>query len=518
MSLCVLCELCVFVVYSRDRGFGCNGLRLFTTKAQRTQRTHRERLNTAAYVRPPQRHRAHGGLTEQFDLFSCLVLFANSKHQSALLISLFLLLSLSSSIAGAIDVQVGPQAVPSGAVILVVDGLGASYVYPEHRAYSLDGSPLEGAVLFNLTGDGARVVDVRVPVPETTKSHSVLITGYSGTDPDHLGPTIFDAARTNGYLCLALLERGDSMPVLQEMDGVLYLGDNALHGAEPIPGFRAGAPANLSPLFQKWRDRFAGYTAPQGVAGYQGYNAWALDAAADIVCNLSGQRFLMLVNVGAVDSAGHNLGANGYLDTIQALDAPLGRLALACIKSNVLLAVTADHGMVFPSEKGKGGHSAEKYAARPEALRVPLVFLGPGVEELNLAGRWSEVDIVPTVLDILNISQNLTSEGKPLPVSESYELRVTGAPADLALWQGEERLANCTTNGEYCFRGLPRGLYTLKAGGKEWAVVVNGDGAMDLAGKTATSGSTKKILGVILILAINLAGIMIIFRIWKNGD
>jgi hypothetical protein len=57
--------------------------------------------------------------------------------------------------------------------------------------------------------------------------------------------SFFDAARANGYLCLAVLERGDAMPVLQEMDGVLYLGDNALHGAEPIPGFRAGASPGL---------------------------------------------------------------------------------------------------------------------------------------------------------------------------------------------------------------------------------------------------------------------------------
>ncbi|MCK9565429.1 MAG: hypothetical protein M0Q43_05205 [Methanothrix sp.] len=194
------------------------------------------------------------------------------------------------------------MAQPSGAVLLVVDGLGASYVYPEHRAYALDGSPIVGAVLFNLTGGGARAVDVRVPVPETTKSHSVLITGDSGTNPDRLGPTVFDAARAEGYLCLAVLERGDSMPVLQEMDGVLYLGDNSMHGAEPIPGFRAAAPAGLRYRFQVWRDRFARYAAPQGVAGYAGYNAWALDVAADTVQNLSCQRFLMLVNVGAVDS------------------------------------------------------------------------------------------------------------------------------------------------------------------------------------------------------------------------
>jgi len=362
-------------------------------------------------------------------------------------------------------------------------------------------------------------VDVRVPVPETTKSHSVLITGYSGTNPDHLGPTIFDAARANGYLCLAVLERGDAMPVLQEMDGVLYLGDNAMHGAEPIPGFRAGAPAGLRYRFQVWRDRFARYSAPQGVAGYAGYDAWALDAAADTVQNLSGQHFLMLVNVGAVDSAGQNLGADGYRRTVQALDVPLGRLAEICRRNNVLLAVTADHGMVFPSATGKGGHSAEKYAAHPEALRVPLVFLGPGVEELNLGGRWSEVDIAPTVLSILNISSNLTWEGKSLPIRESNDLRVTGAPADLSLWRDGAWLANAAAAGDYCFRGLPRGQYSLKAGGKEWTVLVNGDAAMDLTGKTKPlETGMKRILGVILILAINLGGIALIIRIWKKGD
>ena len=413
--------------------------------------------------------------------------------------------------------QVGPVAEPGGAVILVVDGLGASYVYPEHRAYALDGTPLDGAVLFNLTGGGARAIDVRVPVPETTQSHSILITGNSRTDPDHLGPTVFDAARAKGYLCLAVLERGDAMPVLQEMDGVLYLGDNSLHGAEPIPGFRAGAPAGLRYRFQVWRDRFAQYAAPQGVAGYQGYNRWALDVAADTVQNLTGQRFLMLVNVGAVDSAGHNLGADGYREVFAALDAPLGRLAEICRQNNVLLAVTADHGMVFPSRAGKGGHSAEKYAARPEALRVPLVFLGPGVEELNLGGRWSETDIAPTVLSILNISSNLTWEGKSLPIREGFDLRVTGAPAGLSLWRDGTWLANGSA-GECRFRGLSRGLYSLKAGGKEWTVLVNGDATMDLAEKAAPQGDWKRIIGIIIILAINLVGIAIIVRIWKKGD
>jgi hypothetical protein len=105
-----------------------------------------------------------------------------------------------------------------------------------------------------------------------------------------------------------------------------------------------------------------------------------------------------------------------------------------------------------------------------------------------------------------------------LTTCESYCLRVTGAPAGLELWRGEELLANSTTGGDHCFRGLPRGQYTLKAGGRVWAVAVNGMWRIDLAGKTAMLGSTKKIMGAILILTINLVGIALIFRIRKKGD
>lgn len=428
---------------------------------------------------------------------------------------LFLLLLLGS--CSAVDVQVGPEDTPAGAVILVVDGLGASYVYPEHSAYALDGTPLGGAVLFNLTGGGARAVDVRVPVPETSKSHSILVTGSSSTDPEALGPTIFDAAREKGYFCLAVLERGDSMAVLQEQDAVLYLDNNALHGAEPIPGFKEGVPQGLRSLFQEWRDRFADYTAMQGLAGYKGYNQWGLEAAADIVEHLAGRRFLMLVNVGAVDSAGQNLGIEGYLETVAALDAPLGKLAEACRKNGAILAVTADHGMSFPAAKGKGGHSAVKYAGRLESLRVPLVFLGPGVEELNLGGRWSEVDIAPSVLDLLGISRNLSAEGRSLPIKKSYSLRITGAPGAVSLSRDGKPLANASGDEVYNFRGLARGLYTIEGSGRSQEVLVNGDRVLDLAGKGADYADFRKILGLILILCINLTGILLIIRIWRKG-
>jgi len=41
---------------------------------------------------------------------------------------------------------------------------------------------------------------------------------------------------------------------------------------------------------------------------------------------------------------------------------------------------------------------------------------------------------------------------------------------------------------------------------------------MDLAGKTAFSSDMKKMIGIILILAINLVGILLIIRIWKREE
>jgi len=172
--------------------------------------------------------------------------------------------------------------------------------------------------------------------------------------------------------------------------------------------------------------------------------------------------------------------------------------------------------MVFSGAEGRGGHSAEKYADRLEALRVSLVFLGPGVEELNLGGRWSEADIAPTLLDLLNISPGLSGEETVMPVADSFELHITGAPSGLALWQGEKKLAE-GSSGQCIFWGLSRGVYTLKAGEKVWTVTVNGDVVVDLE-ETGLAEGWKRIIGIVLILAINLAGIAVLVRIWRKGD
>ncbi len=447
------------------------------------------------------------------------------------LFTLLVFLVLAGSGRPTTEVLVGDGNDPAGAVLLVVDGLGSAYVYPELEARAIDGSLLERALLFNLTGEGARVLNVTVPVPETGPSHSVLVTGCSWADPAILGTpgaTIFDLARDEGLICLALLQRGDSICMVLEQDGIIFFDDNSLWGAEPLAGFRADLSSDLVALFQVERDRFSQYNQERGVPGYVGYNTWGLDAAADVVSAMGSSPFLLMVNVGAVDSAGHNLGPNGYVETVSGLDAPLGRLIEACESNNAILLITADHGMSFPSTEGKGGHSSAKYSSRTESVAVPAVFVGPGVDDLILAGNWSEMDLVPTLLDLLGLTPDLPlSEGRVIPVSKCFDLEVdVGKVAEVEVRKDGVLVARATGDSHYIFRNLDRGSYSVESGERGTLVYLNGDQSIDLAGGSArcSEGITpsvfdhrnRKFIAAFLILAINVIGALLIIRIIRR--
>lgn len=429
-----------------------------------------------------------------------------------------LVLLLLLSTCSARDIQVSEEQHPTGAVLLVVDGFGASYVYPEHSysPYTLDGIPLGKTILFNLTGDGARVLDMRSRVPETLKSHSILVTGSPQADPQSLGRTIFDVGRENGYLSLAILQHGDFQEMLKRPDGALSFGNNSIYNAKASLSARKNLPADLRAALEKWRDAFPAYDSGHGTETYISYNSWALDAASDIIEDLEDRPFLFMINVGAVDSAGQNLGQKGYLETIKGLDAPLGRLIETCRKHNVLLFATADHGMSFPDENGKGGHSASKFSDRLESLRMPLIVFGPNVDEIHLGGIWFEEDIAPTILDLLGLPWNISSS-KPLPIKDGYELLVTNASGDVSLHRDGKLLANASGDNSYIFKGLKRGFYTVSIGDKSLNVCVNGDCSINLASAAGVNGDDiRKIIGIILIIAVNAIGIIIIWRIIKK--
>lgn len=432
--------------------------------------------------------------------------------------SLAILILLSTG--SALNVQVSEEQHPRGAVLLVVDGLGASYVYPERSCspYTLDGTPLGKTILFNLTGNGARILDMRAKVPETLKSHSILVTGSAQAEPESLGRTIFDVAHENGYLSLAILQHGDFHEMLIRQDGALYFGNNSIYNAKASLIAKKNLPDNLRLVMERWRDAFPSYASGHGTETYLGYNRWGLDSASDLVENLGTRSYLLMINVAAVDSAGQNLGQKGYLETIKGLDMSLGKLIETCKKHNVLIFVTADHGMSFPDEKGKGGHSADKYSDRLESLRMPLTILGPDVDEIHLGGVWFEEDIAPTLLDLLGLPWNISSS-KPLPIKEYYDLLVTNASGEVLLYKDGKLLANASGDDNYVFKGLKRGLYTVSCRDMSQGVCVNGDCSIDFANLAVTTSryNTRLIIGIILIIVVNSFGLIVIWRIIKTS-
>lgn len=448
-----------------------------------------------------------------------------------LLFALLLLLALAGPARPTTDVSTGDGDDPRGAVILVVDGMGSAYVYPELSPRAIDGSPLPKACLFNLTGRGARVLNVTVPVPSTGPSHSVLTTGCSWMDPAILGTpgaTIFDAARARGLLCLAILQRGDSISMVLEQDGVLFFDDNALWGADPLAGSGPSLPPDLADLLQSWRDKFPSYNRERGVPGYVAYNAWALDVASDLVTVMGDRPFLMIVNVGAVDSAGHNLGPTGYVETISGLDLALGRLVEACENGGALLLITADHGMSFSSAGAKGGHSSAPYSSQRESLLIPAVYLGPGIDDIVMTGNWSEVDLAPTFLDLLGLRPDLPlSEGRVIPISKRSDLVVdAGEVAEVEVRRGGVLVAKATGDSCYVFRNLDRGTYSVESGGWVADVRIAGDQTLDLSADRPPSigellnpisePQNRRYVAAVLILMINVLGAVLIFRIIRR--
>lgn len=423
---------------------------------------------------------------------------------------IFLLIS-SAICAEYREVDLVEDDVPNGAVLLIVDGLGSSYIYPEHRPYSLEGRPLEHSLLFNLT-DGARVLDVRAPVPATLPGHSVIVTGYELADDTSVGmngSTVFDAARDNGYLCLAILQRGDFMNMLLKQDCVLYFENNTISG-EPIMGCRSGVPDDVSEIMEEWMHAYSFYRG----SSYARYNRWGLDAAADIVRRME-RPFLLVVNLGGIDSAAHYRGFEEYTRAVNALDVGLGVLVDACKEKGVLLMVTADHGMSF--SRSRGGHSGESYSSRLESLRIPLVAIGPGVDDIIVGGRWSQAGIAPTLLSLLGIEYDLPmSEDMSIPIKKRYSLQITLPRAgDVELYRDESILAAESGSSTYIFKGLSRGLYELAINGERRPLVLLNDITLDL--RESRSGFIPRwLIGAVLILAINICGIAVILRIIRS--
>ena len=271
------------------------------------------------------------------------------RTQSLVFLVLFVLL-LSPITSAYTEVEVSPVQTPNGAVLFIADGMSAPFVYPELTPYALDGSPLERArleVIPKISKESAKVLELRVPQTFTEGGHSVLVTGNTGADSELVSfrdASVFDVLHEQGYLCIGVMEKGDSWSICAEHDAILRDEKNSISKMEPTlesyehnPG-PSKVPSGLLELMEEKAAGAPGYVSSKEAGErYSGYNRWGIDTAYALVEYMAreypAQKYLLTVNVGAVDMSGHYRGNYGYLDCIECLDADLMPLYELCTEN-----------------------------------------------------------------------------------------------------------------------------------------------------------------------------------------
>ncbi len=441
-----------------------------------------------------------------------------------LIISIILLL-LSGTALAASEITLNDVKRPERAILFIVDGFGSSYYYPELTPFSLDGTELIKARSKNLTF-GTRIMDIKTPTPVTGIAHSVIVTGYSDANEEVVGypdATIFDVTREHGFVNLAVMEKGDFSNMRQEQDIILYAENNSID--EPLMSIQAKAsPSGVYELMYDWKMKLPEYlNNKSGVARYSAYNKWGIDAANAVansmIKNHPSQKFLLTVNIGAIDAGGHNLGDDDYVKLIEDLDRDFYSIYKTASENNIALFLTADHGMSFATKNARrGGHSSDKYSSKLESLRIPLVMLSPNTVPGTLSGEYGQEDIAPTLLSVLDLPNNLQyADGKAINIKNYASIFVKAdSQYTVSLWN-EGRKISESSDSELIFAGLPLNTtYTLKATGAggtyEEQVSLDSDKQFDFS-NTKSGLNTRGMVAIFLILIVIAAGIIVIKRI-----
>ncbi|MGI5992395.1 MAG: sulfatase-like hydrolase/transferase [Methanosarcina sp.] len=473
--------------------------------------------------------------------------------------------------------EINPVNTPQGAVVLIVDGLSAPFIYPELTPYSLDGAILKKAELENLpkiSKESARILELRAPQTFTEGGHSVLVTGNPGANSELVSfkdATIFDILHREGYLCIGVMERGDSWSICAEQDVILRDKNNSIKNIEMVieqpdsfPGVPE-VPEGLLQVLERAAAKAPGYVASKETRKkHSGYNKWGIDTACDIVefmsRNSPEQRYLLTINVGAVDMSGHYRNNYGYIDCIECLDYELPQLYELCKKNNIAFVLTADHGMCFSKADSKGGHQSKKFSVTEETQLVPFIVHAQDVKKEILRGKHCQEDFAPTLLGILDIPDRPRFvEGKQILLTNHVNLKVKlPEEGSVELRKDGKVIASLNNDDQFLFLGLePGSTYTVRAAldsensleKQEKKLTLETDSVVEfiekgqrikekseenaesdrssekssisaasiLKGNSGDSNSDlKRLTGYFVIGVVNLAGLLIIAKILKN--
>ncbi|WP_082087272.1 sulfatase-like hydrolase/transferase [Methanococcoides methylutens] len=470
-------------------------------------------------------------------LFICNIIFLTAPPASALT-----------------HIDVNPTNTPDGAVILIIDGLGSSYVYPEMTPYAIDGTITEKPLVNNIniaSDNGLRALNMLTPSSEGETGHLVIASGNSGATPAMISQpdaTIYDIANRNNYLTIGILQKGDIPELLAEQDIVVHDITTSINDPQmevltyfPYLSEYENLQTSLTEMMETNAELAPSYVAQYkegSIERYYAYNRWAMDTAIEVLDlmheSYPEQNFILTVNVGAVDTAGLYRRNEGYADTIEDLDIMIGELYEVVEKNDLALIITSDHGMAFQSADGRGGSKSYKYASQPEVFRIPFVVTSKNLKSEILEGEFSQQDIAPTILSVLDIPDEMRfSNGRSLASKDYVNFKVILPEAGtVTIYRANETISRASGDDSYIFYGLNRNEHyniVVETAGETGTImernvfsdtdqIIRFSPSPDISkpSESPEKKDTLRIFGSVLIVMINLAGLGIIFRIIKK--
>jgi hypothetical protein len=379
------------------------------------------------------------------------------------------------------------------AVLVIVDGMGSSYLYPEHSPACADGSPLPG-IRPSFVGNATARYDLWVPTPETECANAVIVTGYSGAVQDafsYYSATIYDVLRAEGYLTMAIMETGDNADMRKKPDIVVHEQKNSIYSPDVAMVINSGTvPADVRDLLMADPP----LQLKSGIdlaSAYRQYDNWPLYKATDLVWHMTdahpGQKYLLVVSVGGTDMAAHESGFKSYSQAILDIDAGLAALADACKASGDVLLVTADHGMSFASLTSRGSHASGEAAQRNESRLAPLLVFSDvsGIK----SGTFGQECLAPTLLALMECPDTLSIEdGELIAVSDSPSLYLVSDVLTVVRVDGMMRSETITVNGTCRVGPLSPGQYTISSPSGTQTVALDRDVTLKIGERGAAMG------------------------------
>lgn len=503
--------------------------------------------------------------------------YNQSCHTHIILLALFLIAIATAftppaSAYTTVDPDTTPQSQyqpPSSIILIIMDGTGAPYF--SGTAHTIDGGKVPSIAHTPIPSTSNIIIKTTavVPQPTTGPGHSVIATGYSKASTETVGfedATLFDAARKTGWLTLAVMEKGDAGNFRSEQDAILFAESNSINNPsmsiEIHPHFQdnddyddenemADAITGISQIMNSWQKKPSDYIAPTKkatVERYSAYNAWALDASSAIIEYMENEhpdtRYILTINVGANDAAGHHLGMQRYRQVVDLTSKNIGAFIDKIDTMpgrGMAIAITADHGMGFETtESKKGGHGSDKYSSMNEVLNIPFIIISSdktqATPQPTTAAHTQPIgqeDIAPTLVSLMDAPPLLRyADGEAIQLKPYINIFIDcTSTCDTKIKDKKQIIATATNDNEYLFTKLdPETTYTISASinGKEEIKTISADHDIMVEFGTGTkqtnspkeSGKTAygKMPYILLLIIINGGGLLIIWKIMKSED